>query len=107
MVVTSVARPVRPRYASPYEKILGKLLETVRACMPNLKSQPMATQSLPTLFLTVSGREARCCKDRSVHGHDGTAVYAERARLMVLIAMSTCCRASSGAGGAGRKVIPL
>ena len=46
---TSVANPVRPRYTSPYEKILGKLLDTVRACSPSRRSQAMATQSLPTM----------------------------------------------------------
>lgn len=46
---TSVASPVRPRYTSPYGKILGKLLETVRDERPSRRSQAIATQSLPTM----------------------------------------------------------
>ena len=49
-VATSVARPVSPKNtSSPYLKILGKLLDTVRACMPSRRSHAMATQPLPTM----------------------------------------------------------
>jgi len=45
-----VARPVRAsQEASPKLKILGKLLERVRACWPRRRSQAMATQSLPII----------------------------------------------------------
>ncbi|KAF9773412.1 hypothetical protein IL306_008792, partial [Fusarium sp. DS 682] len=48
-VLTSVAKPVRPRKTSPYWKILGKLFDTVRAWRPRRRSHAMATQSFPTM----------------------------------------------------------
>ena len=59
---TSVARPVRPRKTSPYWKIFGKLLETVRDCRPRRRSQAMATLSLPTMATQAppSGRGGGC-----------------------------------------------
>jgi len=86
MVVTSVASPVSPRYASPYEKILGKLLETVRACIPSLRSQPIATQSLPTLFTSSSALIGHLEMREHIHSYYSTAIYAEGTGLMMWLA---------------------
>lgn len=55
-VMTSVARPVNPRYKDlppleepPYPKIFSKLFEIPIDCMPKRRSQAMAKQSLPTI----------------------------------------------------------
>ena len=66
-VWTSVANPGRPTYSrGPISKIFWKSMATVWACIPNLRSDAMATQSLPFMAITAAPLYAKilCKKER-------------------------------------------